>query len=131
MTILRDIRSTMTPGERSRLNSPISARQRVDKVLSARASGNEEAARASPLRILKQQLAESQRAQAHLQEQLAAAQTDGSRFDLVRSSVDNIATVIADPGTISHGRAKNIALTVLDKLGYEKPALRKKPSPAG
>src|SRR5690349_999431 len=38
----------MTAGERSRLNSPISARQRVEKALKAR-EGNREAAPSSPV----------------------------------------------------------------------------------
>src|SRR5256885_13876050 len=42
MTILREILDAMTPGERSRLNSPISARQRVEGVLKARTGGTEE-----------------------------------------------------------------------------------------
>lgn len=41
MNLLRKIRDAMTPGERSRLNSPISARQRVERELKARAGGAE------------------------------------------------------------------------------------------
>src|SRR5262249_26982852 len=41
MSILREIRDAMTPGERARLNSPISAPQRVDKILKARAKGED------------------------------------------------------------------------------------------
>jgi hypothetical protein len=37
VTILREIREAMTPGQRSRLNSPIAARQRVEAELKARA----------------------------------------------------------------------------------------------
>ena len=36
MSILREMRDTMSVGERARLNSPISARQRIEKVLKAR-----------------------------------------------------------------------------------------------
>ena len=65
MRALRDIRDGMTPGERSRLNSPISARQRVTKALAARETSTE--AR------LKQQVAELTRKNAELEQQLAAA----------------------------------------------------------
>ena len=47
VTILREIRETMTVGERARLNSPISARQRVEKILKAREGGTEAATRNS------------------------------------------------------------------------------------
>ena len=54
MTIMREILDAMTSGERSRLNSPISARQRVEHVLKARAGDTEEKPRNSPVAILKQ-----------------------------------------------------------------------------
>jgi hypothetical protein len=49
MTILREILDNMSPGERSRLNSPISARRRVERVLKARTGGTEEKLRDSPV----------------------------------------------------------------------------------
>ena len=42
LVILREIREAMKPGQHSQLNNPISARQRVHKILAARASGTEE-----------------------------------------------------------------------------------------
>lgn len=58
LNTLREIRESMTPGERSRLNSPISARQRVEKELKARAGGAEGNLRSSPVTIYKQRIAE-------------------------------------------------------------------------
>ena len=46
-------RDAMTPGERSRLNSPISARQRVEQIMKARGAGNEETMKTSPVALLK------------------------------------------------------------------------------
>jgi hypothetical protein len=48
VTILREIREAMTPGQRSRLNSPISARQRVEAELKARAAKAEAPASNEP-----------------------------------------------------------------------------------
>ena len=76
MTILREIRHTMTVGERARLNSPISARQRVEKVLKARESGRNRLRR----RLLWQGKWQANRLDCqttreieHLKEQVAAA----------------------------------------------------------
>jgi hypothetical protein len=44
ITILRESLAAMTPGERSRLNSPISARQRVELALKARTAAKAAAA---------------------------------------------------------------------------------------
>ena len=41
MKVLRDLRDAMSPGQRSRLNSPITARQRVEAILKARQHGPE------------------------------------------------------------------------------------------
>jgi len=73
MTILCEIRDNKSPGERSRLNSPISARQRVERVLKARTGGTEEKLRDVPVAILKQQKLELARQLAHAEERLAAA----------------------------------------------------------
>ena len=106
MTISREILSAMTPGERSRLNSPISARQRVEHVLKARTAGTEEKLRSSPVAILKQQNLELARQLAHAEERLAAADV-GSLFDLKKDSPADIARVICE--TVTPGRARNIA----------------------
>jgi hypothetical protein len=68
---------------------PIAARQRINTVLDAREHGTKEKVKQAPLTLAKQQLAEQNRKIAHLEEQLAAAQNDGSLFDLRRDSVDH------------------------------------------
>jgi len=131
--VLREIRETMTTGERSRLNSPISARQRVEKLLKtrakARAEGIDEAeaeaeVKTSPMARMKAQNLEQQRRIAHLEEQLAAAQlrADGSAFDLNRDTIDDIGSTIA--GKVSSHRAKGIADAIVKHLKQRK-------SPAG
>jgi hypothetical protein len=121
MTELRNIRETMTPGERARLNSPISARQRVEKILRARVGGTEETMRTAPMTILKKQVAEQNRTIADLQEQLAAAEArDGSLFDLKRDSTDNIVkTFVAN---VTEHRATMIARGILNHYKKQKPA---------
>ena len=106
MTVLREILDAMTPGERSRLNSPISARQRVESVLKSRAGGTEEKLRNSPTAILKQEKMELVRQLAHAEEKLAAADA-GSLFDLQKDTVANIAKVIRE--TITPSRAQSLA----------------------
>jgi hypothetical protein len=115
ITILREIRDTMTVGERARLNSPITARQRVEKILKVRKAAAraqtegregepEQTLRTSPMARLKDLNAEQAREIEHLKERLAAAeQRDGSLFDLRRDKIDDIATVIiknAAPGRV-------------------------------
>ena len=43
MKVLRELREAMTPGQRSRLNSPITARQRVEAILQARRTATRKA----------------------------------------------------------------------------------------
>jgi hypothetical protein len=86
LDILREIRDQMTPGERSRLNSRISACRRVEKIIIAR-DGDPEAEgkiKDSPLPRLKTMNVEMARKLAHLEEEKAARDTDGSLFDLAR-----------------------------------------------
>ena len=118
---LRDLRETMSPGERSRLNSPISARQRVEKVLIARAGGTEAKLRASPVANLKRDKAELERKLADAEERLAAAEArDGSLFDLKRDKIEDIVqTVVA---TVTESRAKTIAQGILAAYKKVKPA---------
>lgn len=106
MTILRELLDIMTQGERSRLNSPISARQRVEGVLKARLGGTEEKLRSSPVAILKEKNMELTRQLAFAEEKLAAADA-GSLFDLQKDSVANIGKVIRD--TITPSRARSLA----------------------
>jgi hypothetical protein len=114
--ILQEILDALSPGQRSRLNTPIAARQRINTVLDARAHRTEEKVKQAPLTLAKQQLAEQNRKIAHLEEQLAAAQNDGSLFDLRRDSVDHIIRVMTDPSTISEHKARRIASGILAEL---------------
>jgi hypothetical protein len=96
---LREIRDTMTPGERARLNSPISARQRVEKLLKAREGGTEEKQKDSPVKLLKDKIAvlESDLAKANAK---LAKRDDGSLFDLKNDSAEDIiAAVLANVST--------------------------------
>jgi polyhydroxyalkanoate synthesis regulator phasin len=74
----------MTPGQRSRLNTPIAARQRVKTVLEARTRGTEKTLRQSPIAVLKGRVTEYECKIAHLEQKLAKAQDDTSLFDLKR-----------------------------------------------
>ena len=58
--ILQEILDALSPGQRSRLNTPIAARQRIKTVLDAREHGTEEKVKEAPLTLAKQQLAEPQ-----------------------------------------------------------------------
>jgi hypothetical protein len=116
--VLREIREAMSPGQRSRLNTPIAARQRVKAELERRekerhGTVDEMEARSSPLAIYKKQIAEQNRKIAHLEEQLAAAENDTSLFDLKRSSADEIVRVMTDPTAISQHKATTIAKGIL------------------
>ena len=50
----RAARGHVSPGQRSRLNSPITARQRVEAILQARRHGGEESVKTSPVALLKE-----------------------------------------------------------------------------
>ena len=120
MKVLRDLRDAMTPGQRSRLNSPISARQRVETILKARRDGTEETVKASPVALLKEQIVEQAREIAELQPKLAK-HDDGSLFDLKHDKADDIATAIV--GNLSAHKAKSLADGILARLKKsQKPA---------
>ncbi len=132
--MLREIREDMKIGDRARLNSPITARQRVEKVLKARAGGTEESVRVSPVSNLKRQVAEQDREIAQLKEQLESAKArSGSLFDLKRDDPKDIGKVI--PGTISESKFRKIVKAVEDEYAELKAKLRAKKSkesrPAG
>jgi hypothetical protein len=121
--ILREILAALTPGQRSRLNTPIAARQRVMALLKAREGGSEDKFKQSPVRIYKEQIAEQNREIAHLKEQLAAAENETSLFDLKRDSAGQIIRVFTDPTAISEGKATTIARGVLAAFkARKKPA---------
>jgi hypothetical protein len=121
MQMLRELREAMTPGRRSRLNSPISARQLVEKALKARQSGTEETEKMSPVALHKQTIMEQAREIEELKLKLAKA-SDGSLFDLKKDNADDIATVIVN--SVGAHKAKAIASGI---AAWLKP----KPKPAG
>jgi hypothetical protein len=125
MAILKEIRESMTPGERARLNSPISARQRVEKVLKAREQGTEEKQKDSPVTLLKRKVAELERALAETQAKLAR-KDDGSLFDLKADSVEDIAAAIA--ANLHEGKAAALAKALPEAIKGRK---RQRQRPAG
>ena len=121
MTVLRELLQVLTPGERARVNSPITARLRVVAEQKRRDNPNPgPTVRASQIRILTDQVAEQTRTIAHLQEQLAGVEA-GSRFDLSRDSVDTIVRVFIDPTTMPRRKAIAIAKGILAAHGEEIP----------
>jgi hypothetical protein len=128
MVILREIRESMSVGERARLNSPISARQRVEKILKARHGGTEEGMRTSPVVALKRQLAEKGREITDLHERLAAAErrdADGSLFDLKQDVAQDIGRIIV--ATVGQHKARGISDAIREGLGEK----RRERKPAG
>jgi hypothetical protein len=118
--ILREIGEAMTPGERARLNSPITARQRVEKVLKAREGGTEEKKmRASPVTQWKDKVAALERENALLKSKLEAAEKrDGSLFDLQQDTVADIASTIVR--RVTESKAHRIAKAIQDELKAKK-----------
>jgi hypothetical protein len=123
--MLREIRAAMTPGERSRLNSPISARQRVEKMIKARASGSETKQKDSPIARAHRKIAELERELADTKAKLARVQ-DGSLFDLRHDNADDIGRVTAD--TISEGKFDRLAAAAKARYRAQKTRRAK---PAG
>jgi hypothetical protein len=123
LIILRQIIDAMTPGARARLNSPISARQRVEAVLKARAKGESAEAQVknSPVALLRAQIADKDREIADLKAKLATT-WDGSLFDLNADPAKMIASVIV--GTVSPYKAAEIEreIAAASKRRNSKPA---------
>lgn len=126
LRILREIRETMTVGERSRLNSPIAARQQVEKILKVRAGGVEETLRTSPFAMLKRKVAEQDRQLADLQERLASAQRDADRsfFDIKLDRAEHIGRALAD--NVSQSKFRRIVDSALARY-----KAKQSPAPAG
>ena len=120
LNVLREIREAMTPGERSRLNSPISARQRVEKLLAARSKGEsaEEKLKDSPVVLLKRKVAEQEREIATLRERLA--KSDGSLFDLKNDSAADIVAAIAT--NVGGSKAETIAKGLIEHVKRKRKA---------
>jgi hypothetical protein len=96
MSILREVRDAMTPGERSRLNSPHSARKRVEAVIKARSQqgdANSAVERVSPLEQAKRHIARLERELAAARAELARKE-DGSLFDLRHDTPEDIVTAM-------------------------------------
>lgn len=125
MRILREIRESMTPGERARLNSPISARQRVEKVLRARERGTEDKQKDSPVTLLKLKVAELARDLDEARAKLAR-RDDGSLFDLKNDTANTIGVVF--PDHISESKFDAIVKTAKQRYRDKR---RKTPTPAG
>ena len=103
MKVLRELREAMPPGQRSRLNSPITARQRVEAILQARRHGVEESVKTSPVALLKEAMVEQAREIVELKQKLAKHE-QGSLFDLKHDSADDIASAIT--GNLSAHKAR-------------------------
>jgi hypothetical protein len=127
LEILRKIRDSMTPGERARLNNPISARQRVEKVIKARERGPEAEAeeKDSPLAKAKRRVAELERDLAEAQAKLAR-KDDGSLFDLRADRVEDMAATVA--ANMSEPRAMGFSKAIAEAVKARK---RKQQKPAG
>ena len=120
---LKKMRDAMTPGQRSRLNSPHSARCRVEQILNAKSSSaptEDKAERRTPMAKLKIEIAEKDRKIAQLE------RADGSRFDVNLDRADDI--VVSIVNTVSAHKAKQIADGILAWLKSEK---KKQQRPAG
>ena len=129
MRILRELRDAMTPGQRSRLNSPIAARQKVERILKACPGGTEDTVRVSPVGLLKKQITEQAIQIAKLEAKLAK-QAEG-QFDIKRDNADNIAAAII--GNISEYKAEAIATGIATRLKKMRQKQKKqtKRKPAG
>ena len=121
--ILDAVLTKMTPQERSRLGSPITARQRVEAVIRdlARADDAETKRRESPIAMLKKQLADAQRELAEARAALKS-KDDGSLFDLKTDTPDVIARVIVAHATDNKVDQLLKALTEQRKRKRQKPA---------
>jgi hypothetical protein len=120
MVLLREIREAMNPGQRSRLNSPITARKRVEQAMKARESDTEKTVKLSPVALLKDKILERDREILKLEQKLTKAK-DESLFDIDRDRTEDIAAVIV--GRSKH-RAKKLAADIA-------ALLKKQQAPAG
>jgi hypothetical protein len=99
----------MTTGERSRINSPITAKQVVKRVMRARgASPHDEAKprKNSQMAELKQRLLETTRQLEDAEERATAAEANQPAFDIDRTKPKDIAAVFTRPQSASVSRIK-------------------------
>jgi hypothetical protein len=116
MDELRKLRHVMTVGQRSRLNSPISARQRIEKILSVRGT-----TKTDPVEPKLSPYANLQKANIELQfelDSLKKRSDGGSLFDLRKDTVEDIASIIIK--TVSASKVEKLARALLN--GAQKPA---------
>jgi hypothetical protein len=117
MQMLRQILEEISPGERARLNSPITARQRVDSRLKAPGM---EMRRKSSTAGFKERLAEKDRTIAELQAKLG--KRDGSLFDLTHDTPKDIGGAIVRNVTAGKAKAISDAINTHLKQRSSKPA---------
>ena len=111
----------MTPGQRSRLNSPISARQRVEKKLAVRINGEDKPPkRKSAVEVLQEELSLKDTKIAQLEGKLRDVEFEGSLFDLRSDTAQAIADTIVS--SISANKAETIARAILKAIKASKAA---------
>jgi hypothetical protein len=125
METLVTLRAGMTPGEKARFNSPITARQKVEKAL--KGEGNDDQQKEEKVTPL----AKANASIVDLEEQLSALTKkldkaeEGSLFDLKNDTADDIAMVIVN--NVSEYKVKAI-IAALSAWVKDK---KKQPAPAG
>jgi hypothetical protein len=122
IAILHEIRSEMSPGERARLNSPVSARRRIKETLDARAQqANPPPRPPTPLQAAKRMIADLQGELEEVKAQLARSE-DGSLFDLRNDTAEAIATAVV--ANVNTHKAEAIAKSVVElvKRKNQRPA---------
>ena len=102
-------------GSRARLNSPISARQRVEKLLKPPKAESEEEHKRETYKAVVARLEDEI---ARLKADLTKAKSEGSLFDLQLTDTKGIGRIIAD--SVSEWKAKEIAKAITDRIKAKK-----------
>jgi hypothetical protein len=124
MTILREkILNKMDPGQRSRLNSPISARQRVEKILKARVESGAETAEGEA-KVKGSSIAELRRENAKLKAPSARDGNINLTGDTIDSLIDTTLRLVRE-GKLGEGRVRAYLRGVFK--GLDEP--KNKPAP--
>jgi hypothetical protein len=124
METLAKLRAGMTPGERARLNAPITARQKVEKALKGDDEEDQKEKKLTPLAKANASIADLEEQVVDLNKKLAK-HDEGSLFDLKNDSAEDIALVIVNSVSEHKVKALIAALTVWVK------GKKKQPAPAG
>jgi hypothetical protein len=111
MAALNEIRQEMTPDERARMNSPITARQKVEKRLKPKA---EELDGAEPELTATQKLKDAIRRLEEENLQLRRDAEGGSLFDLKLDPAKGIGRTIAD--SVGDWKAREIVKAIQERL---------------